>query len=165
MNQIIYNRDKVIEYARKWAYSRNPAYYNFDLIGGDCTNFVSQCILEGCPIMNYTKDMGWYYKNGNDKSPSWTGVQFLYNFLTKNNSVGPYGNLVEIKEIQEGDIIQLAFNNQNFSHSLVVTKIERINRLDGIRVASHTEDNFNKKVAEYKFEKIRFIHIEGGRSY
>ncbi len=165
MKQVVYNKNKAIEYARKWAYSRNPKYYNFDLIGGDCTNFVSQCIFEGCPIMNVTKDIGWYYKNGNDKSPSWTGVQFLYNFLTKNYSVGPYGKQVEMKELQEGDIVQLSFNSQYFSHSLIVTKVERVGMLDGIRVASHTEDNFNKKLNEYNFQKIRFVHIEGGRSF
>ncbi len=165
MKQVVYNKNKAIEYARKWAYSRNPKYYNFDLIGGDCTNFVSQCIFEGCPIMNVTKDIGWYYKNGNDKSPSWTGVQFLYNFLTKNYSVGPYGKQAEMKEVQEGDIVQLSFNSQYFSHSLIVTKVEKVGMLDGIRVASHTEDNFNKKLNEYNFQKIRFVHIEGGRSF
>ena len=36
-----------IAYARKWAFSRNPAYYDFDDIGGDCTNFISQC-LQAC---------------------------------------------------------------------------------------------------------------------
>ena len=34
-----------IEYARRWAFSANPAYYNFENIGGDCTNFVSQGVL------------------------------------------------------------------------------------------------------------------------
>ena len=33
-----------VNYARKWAFSRNPAYYDFENIGGDCTNFVSQCL-------------------------------------------------------------------------------------------------------------------------
>lgn len=75
-----YNRQKVYEYAKKWAYSRNPKYYNYDAIGGDCTNFVSQCIFAGCGQMNYNKGTGWYYINGNNKSPSWTGVEFLYNF-------------------------------------------------------------------------------------
>ena len=36
-----------IEYARRWAFSTNPAYYNFENIGGDCTNFVSQCLYAG----------------------------------------------------------------------------------------------------------------------
>lgn len=42
-----YNREKAVEYARRWAYDRNPQYYNFDPIGGDCTNFVSQCLFAG----------------------------------------------------------------------------------------------------------------------
>lgn len=91
LNNIIYNRQNVLNYAKKWALGRNPMYYNYDSIGGDCTNFVSQCIFSGCNIMNYSKQNGWYYINANDKSPSWTGVQFFYNFLCNNKSVGPYG--------------------------------------------------------------------------
>lgn len=87
MKQVIYNRQKVYEYAEKWAYKRNPSYYNFDNVGGDCTSFASQCIYAGAGVMNYEKITGWYYKNGNDKSSSWSGVEFLYNFLTTNNSV------------------------------------------------------------------------------
>lgn len=82
-----YNREKVVEYARKWAYGRNKKYYNFDSIGGDCTNFASQCIYAGSKKMNYSKNNGWYYNSINDRSPSWTGVQFLYNFLMSNNGV------------------------------------------------------------------------------
>ena len=41
MREMEYNRNAAIEYAKKWAYKRNPNYYNFDLNGGDCTNFVS----------------------------------------------------------------------------------------------------------------------------
>ena len=35
MRERKYARNKAVEYAGKWAYSRNPKYYNFDLIGGD----------------------------------------------------------------------------------------------------------------------------------
>ena len=55
-----YLRNNVLEYAYKWAYKRNPAYYDYDKIGGDCTNFVSQCIYAGSKIMNFTKTFGWY---------------------------------------------------------------------------------------------------------
>ena len=89
MNTINYNRDLAISYAQKWALSRNPKYYNFDAVGGDCTSFVSQCLFAGSNKMNYSKQNGWYYNNGNDKSPSWSGVEFLYNFLTTNKGYGP----------------------------------------------------------------------------
>ena len=42
MKEQEYNRQKAIEYAKKWAYGRNSNYYNFDSVGGDCTSFVSQ---------------------------------------------------------------------------------------------------------------------------
>ena len=76
-----YNRAAAVEYARRWAFGRNPAYYDFNNIGGDCTNFASQCIYAGAKIMNFTPTFGWYYKSLNDRTPSWTGVQYLYNFL------------------------------------------------------------------------------------
>jgi hypothetical protein len=37
----LYDRSAAVAYAHKWAYSRNPAYYNYDKLGGDCTNFAS----------------------------------------------------------------------------------------------------------------------------
>lgn len=97
MREKQYNRQKVLEYANKWALSRNHAYYDYEKIGGDCTNFASQCIYAGSDVMNYNS---WYYKNANNKSPSWTGVEFLYNFWVNNKEVGPHGALVSQNQIQ-----------------------------------------------------------------
>lgn len=153
----MYNREAVYEYAKKWAYGRNPKYYNFDPVGGDCTNFVSQCIYAGCKQMNYNRNNGWYYINGNNKSPSWTGVEFLYNFLTTNNNLGPKGEKMTIDKLEIGDVVQLSFNRQIFSHSLIVIK-NGINT-DNTLIAAHTYDIFGKSVSEYGFEKYRCIHI------
>lgn len=153
-----YNREKVYEYAKKWAYSRNPHYYNYDAIGGDCTNFVSQCIFAGCNQMNYNKNNGWYYINGNNKSPSWTGVEFLYNFLINNKGDGPLGIETTIDKLDIGDIIQLNFDGNKFSHTLVV--IQNSKNIDNTLVATHTFDTFGKKVSDYNFYNYRCIHIE-----
>ena len=165
MKEIVYNREKVIEYAKKWAYDRNPQYYDFDNVGGDCTSFASQCIYAGAKIMNYSKQNGWYYISGNNKSPSWSGVEFLYNFLTQNKSVGPYGYEVEQDKIELGDIAQLSFDGNKFSHSLVIVKIQDKTDLNQIFISSHTFDSFNKRISEYNFKKIRFIHIDKVRKY
>lgn len=165
MKELIYDRNKAIEYAKKWALSRNPKYYNFDNVGGDCTSFVSQCIFAGANVMNYTKDIGWYYINGNNKSPSWSGVDFLYKFLINNKSVGPYGKEAKINEIEIGDIAQLSFDGDKFEHTLVIVNIENKFTLSKIKIASHTFDSFNKAISEYLFQKIRFIHISGVRTY
>lgn len=158
-----YNRENVVSYAYRWAYARNKKYYNFDLIGGDCTNFASQCIYAGSNIMNYDKIKGWYYNSVNDRSPSWTGVEFLYKFLTTNKGVGPYGREVAQYEIQLGDVIQLSFDNSSYTHNLVVVNIGDVNDLSQIRVAAHTYDTYNKAVSNYQFRKLRFIHIDGVR--
>lgn len=152
-----YNRDNVIEYAKKWAYGRNPKYYNYDNIGGDCTNFVSQCIYEGCKTMNYNTINGWYYKNANNKSPSWTGVEFLYKFLINNKGVGPIGRNIEPNELTKGDIIQISFDGQKFTHTLLV--VEKLN--NNIFTATHTFDSYGRNINSYDYKKIRFIKIEG----
>ncbi len=150
-----YDRQKSKEYAQKWAYKRNPQYYNFDSIGGDCTNFISQCIYAGSGIMNYNKLYGWYYNNANDKSPSWTGVEFLYNFLINNNGIGPIGEISN--EIEIGDVVQLSFDGIKFSHSLIVVEIKQSN----VFTASHTLDSYERNINSYLYKKIRFIHIKG----
>lgn len=163
MKEVEYKRVKACEYAKKWAYSRNPKYYNFDNVGGDCTSFVSQCVYEGSNAMNYEKEKGWYYINGNNKSPSWSGVEFLYNFLINNKSIGPYGIKLDknnIEKLEIGDIAQLSFDGKKFEHTLIIVNIENKFSLSGIKIASHTFDSFNKSITEYTFIKIRFIHIE-----
>ncbi len=52
MREVGYNRQAAVEYAEKWAFKRNPAYLNFDSLGGDCTNYASQCIFAGAKVMN-----------------------------------------------------------------------------------------------------------------
>lgn len=81
-----YDRNLAIGYALKWALDRNPKYYNYDRLGGDCTNFISQCLFAGMSQMNYSSNP-WYYIDANRKSPSWTGVEFLYDFLINNKGV------------------------------------------------------------------------------
>ena len=154
----MYNREAVYEYAKKWAYGRNPKYYNFDSVGGDCTNFVSQCIFAGCKQMNYDRNNGWYYIDGNNKSPSWTGVEFLYSFLATNNNLGPKGEETTIDKLGIGDVVQLSFNGQIFSHSLIVVK--NGTNVNNTLIAAHTYDIFGKSVSEYGFEKYRCIHIK-----
>ena len=159
-----YDRKAAVEYAHEWAYFRNPAFYNYQLLGGDCTNFASQCIYAGSKVMNYTPVFGWYYRSPNDKTPSWTGVRFLYNFLTSNKGLGPFGSEVDIKSAEPGDIVQLAVSSDNYHHTPVIVKVEGEPTLDTIFVAAHTNDCDCRPLSSYQgVRKMRFIHIEGVR--
>lgn len=149
-----------IEYARLWAYKRNPKYYNFEELGGDCTNFVSQCIYAGGAKMNYTKETGWYYLNLNNRAAAWTGVEYFYNFMVKNRSVGPFGIEVELREAKAGDVIQLGDFSGDYYHTLFV-----VNSYGGeVYVASHSFDSFNRPLYTYDYNRLRCIHIIGSRA-
>ena len=89
MKQQPYNRLAAVAYAKRWAMARNPAFYDFSELGGDCTNFVSQCVYAGSLVMNFTPTFGWYYRSLQDRTPSWTGVDYFYNFMVNNEGPGP----------------------------------------------------------------------------
>lgn len=159
----MYNREKAVEYAEKWAYERNPAFYAFDEIGGDCTNFVSQCLYAGCGVMNYTPDFGWYYISPDDRSAAWTGVEYLYNFLVSNEGNGPYGEELPLNFAEIGDVIQLSFDGEKFSHTLIVTSTGMFPSSENILIASHSYDSFDRPLNTYYYIEARLIHILGAR--
>lgn len=47
-----YSASDAADYAVKWGEDHNSVYPNYNLSGGDCTNFVSQCIYAGGLAMN-----------------------------------------------------------------------------------------------------------------
>ncbi len=162
-----YDRRAAVEYARKWAFKRNPNYYNFDKLGGDCTNFASQCVFAGSGVMNYTPTFGWYYISAADRTASWTGVEYFYNFLIGNaagegigGGAGPFAEEVSADKIEVGDIIQLGRANGDFYHSPVVVGFSGRQPL----IAAHSNDAFGRPVNTYTFERIRYIHILGVRT-
>ena len=160
MREIPYNRTAAVAYARRWALSRNPAYYDFEKIGGDCTNFASQSIYAGAKVMNYTPVMGWYYRSASDRTASWSGVQYLYQFLLNNRSVGPYAHIVSESEVELGDIVQLGTLDGGFYHSPVITAVTPT-----ILVAAHTYDALDRPLSSYIYETVRFLHIDGVRTW
>ena len=152
-----YNRDLAVQYALKYALVPNPNYFYFDTLGGDCTNFISQCLLSGGAVMNFDKIDGWFYQNSYNRSPSWTSVFYLQKFLTENKTRGPFGQVVDLTKIQTGDIIQIKQNPSRFNHSVIVTKIE-----DGqIYVCAHTYNVKNKRLSSYPYIELLPIHIQG----
>ena len=156
MRSFNYNRNNTVEYAKRWALSRNPKYLDFHEIGGDCTNFASQCIYAGAELMNYRNDFGWYYISPDNRSAAWSGVKYLYRFLTSNENVGPVGMDVDLSAVKLGDIIFLS-NGQNLYHSLVVTGFDT----DGeILVCAHTIDSYMRRLDSYMFYATYPVHIE-----
>lgn len=162
MNVIPYQRESAVDYAQRWALSRNPVYYSFNGLGGDCTNFVSQCVYAGAGVMNPTPDTGWYYYGPNDRAAAWTGVKYFYRFMTTNTGIGPFARLAEHRsELQPGDVIQLGHQNGVFYHTLLV--LERTPT--EIYIASHSQDSLYRPLSSYDYDQARYLHMLGVRTY
>lgn len=155
----IYNRRKAVEYAHEWAYDRNPQFYDFKGVGGDCTNFVSQCLYFGGAPMNFTKIFGWYYINLAQRSASWTSARYFYNFLLSESDYGPYGHLAGYKEMEAGDVVILkTYTSQYPTHSVIVVETSGKNP-DGILVAAHSFDSDYRKLSSYNSVEKFYIKI------
>ncbi|MBQ7117257.1 MAG: amidase domain-containing protein [Clostridia bacterium] len=159
MPVIPYDRQAAINYAREWAFERNPRFYDFSDIGGDCTNFVSQCLYAGSGVMNFTPVYGWYYLSSSNRTASWTGVEYLYNFLVSNEGVGPFGREIGEREAEIGDVVQLGKYDGDFYHTIIITAL-----YPEILVASHSNDAFGRPLSSYEYDVARFIHIDGVRA-
>lgn len=158
-----YDREAAVWYAHKWAYGRNPEYYDYENIGGDCTNFASQCVYAGSGVMNFTPTYGWYYLNANNKAPAWTGVEFFYNFMTRPQATrGPVAVETDITKMEPGDVVQISFNGESYAHSpVVVAVIKNPVTPASILIAAHSYDADNRPLNTYPYKKLRFLHFIG----
>ena len=160
----MFSREDTVLYAKKWWNKRNPSFYNFDAMGGDCTNFVSQCLYYGGISMN-TKQYGWFYYSLNHRSPSWSGVDEFFNFATSNiSNSGVVAKLSNINDVEIADVVQLKLNGEEeFHHTLIITDIVTSGKteveLNDILIACHTYDAFMKPLGEYNISDIRFLKI------
>lgn len=156
----MYNRRKSVEYAYRWWNTRNPQFYNFDTLGGDCTNFLSQCLYYGGIGMNFSPT-GWFYTSLNSRAPAWTGVDEFFYFATNNKSgFGVKAKQSDIPNMKIGDVVQLRlFGEQDFHHSMLVTKILGYSNLNDILITCHTFDAKDKPLGTYNISDVRFLKV------
>ena len=163
--QIPYDRERAVAYAREWALSRNPLFADFTGGGGNCTNFVSQCLLAGCSVMNFTPTFGWYYRSINDRAPAWSGVDELYRFLTSSGGFeaqrtpdGPYAvQATAMRQVEAGDVIQLANTAGEYYHTLIISEITPTE----ILICAQSNDALDRPLSSYNYASLRVLHVEG----
>ena len=154
-----YDRERAVAYAKKWAFSQNPLFANFRGIGGNCTNFVSQAVYAGSCRMNYKPIYGWYYISLNERSASWAGVDYFYNFITGNTGEGPFGEEVGFDRLEIGDVIQLGREAEGYYHTVLVVGFEDEDPL----IAAQTNDAYERPLSTYEYDYARYIKILGVR--
>lgn len=176
---------RVVTYAKKYAESRNPLFYNYGDRGGDCQNYASQCIWYGLggvesatAVNNHNFPMvgpsissrQWYNDGSGNHSGSWTAVGDFANYVKggATSFVGLYGSVTSgIANAEVGDIIQVRENGEDsYSHSYVVVKVTGIagyRTLENIWVCAHSKDVLNGLLSDQGMNgsTFRTVHVEG----
>ena len=154
-----YDRKKAVEYAHTWAFRRNPLFADFEGMGGDCANFVSQCLLAGGAKMNTSPVYGWYYFSLRDRSPAWSGVEQFYRFAANNRSDGPKVTAISAAESAPGDIVQLVTAGGRFHHSGIIVSSSDQPALENILIACHSFDADYRPLSSYNIRQLRFLKV------
>ena len=137
LRQNIYDADAAVEYAYKYngvhpGTSYNSEYKNQVAAGGDCTNFVSQCLVAGgipqsdswkpyTAAWNGTGPFIRYFAN-NLKYSTYVrgGIVDNKNKLMVTN---PAGTSIEISCIHPGDVIFSKGDGNPYGHAMIVTRV------------------------------------------
>jgi len=133
-------------------------------MGGDCTNFISQCLIAGGAVMNTTKEVGWFYHSMNSRAAGWTSAAYFYQFLVNNSGRGPFGYEINLEEVTPGDIVQLKFAGKgDYSHSLMVVRVESPSAPANILIAAHSYDCDDRPLDTYSYVSARGVRVDGVR--
>ncbi|MDO4198836.1 MAG: amidase domain-containing protein [Erysipelotrichaceae bacterium] len=168
-----YNRDAAVAYADQYFNTRNPDWYNFDEIGGNCQNYASQAILAGGIPMDYTGAGQWKCygasstvmpeidnsENASGRTASWVNVNYFYEYAINNTGYGMAAeNVLNIFFAEPGDIIQVSYNDaNNMAHTTIVSKV-----VDGhALVDSNSIDMKDYPIEAYVYPYRRLIKILG----
>lgn len=171
-----YDRERALAYARAWAWGgsrrlRCGSWPDYEDYGGDCQNFVSQCLHAGGIPMDWQGAEQWKWLGHTPdvrqlawgRSPSWSAVKDFYAYCQENEGRGlaaqtdaPLGGL------RSGDVLQFA-SLGDWRHSVLVTGEvrDKSGRLLDLLVASHSADRENWPLSAYAYTTVRGIRILG----
>ncbi len=172
-----YDAEKAVAYSYEWAgrteIIRNPYYSDYSIYGGNCQNYVSQCLLAGGIPMDiegsYEQQWKWYsdYLNHSQTAwgrvPSWAGTEAFYEYTKSNTGNGLVAkNTKYIYTAKPGDVMQYVVDNWA-SHSVIVSKViyDDEGKIVEILVNSNTTDHIDFPLTAYGYTNIRLIRIEG----
>lgn len=160
-NPLSYSREKAVLYAEKYALNPNPEYKYFSIynnIGGDCTNFTSQCLRAGNAQMVFSGRNSWWY-SGKKWSLSWSIAHSLYWYLkinAQNKSYGPKGTEVSsINQLEIGDLIFYENSKRLIAHSAIITSFYDNYPM----ISQHTFNALNIPYIKDWAAKMHFIKI------
>lgn len=91
-----YDRQGALDYADAYAMDRSSDWADYSSVGGNCQNYVSQCLLAGGIPMDTVGGAVWKWygstpsgsAQAEGRSPSWTGVGSFLRYALDNDGFG-----------------------------------------------------------------------------
>ena len=127
-----YDRQAAVAYAKQWVTDRNDEWPDYSMSGGNCQNFVSQCLLAGGIPMDSGGDAvwKWYGDTPNNlpqmagRSASWSGVDEFLQYAANNTGSG----MVAVADAdyysgEIGDVLILGYDEENLYHAVIITDV------------------------------------------
>lgn len=165
-----YDREAAAAYSQNWVGKRNVVWDDFTGQGGNCQNFVSQCLYAGGIPRDITGEQVWSWRKKDTDMPenqmssdSWINVNAFRRYASENHRYGlaalPDASYLEG---EVGDVIQMGFTG-SWSHTVLITRIvtdDKGNILDYL-VDSNTADLKNFPVSAYSLPCQSLVKIYG----
>ncbi len=163
-----YDRKSAVRYAKRWALEKNEEFKNYEEWGGNCTNYISQCVnAGGVPMDFYGENLmkHWYWKSDSKRAPSWTASEPFFQYFMGNNNkdsenFGVYAIETSYENLEIGDVVQLVEDNSAY-HTMIVTKVVyEDDKLKDYLISQNTYDLLNYPLS-LKVGQKRYIKILG----
>ena len=167
-----YDREAAVAYAMEWVGKRNEEWEDYGRYGGNCQNYVSQCLFAGgIPMDPYGDSLWkWYsdipnnYPGTYGRSASWSAVESFRDYAENNTGFGlaaqagaPYYS----GEI--GDVLEIGTADNPLRHSVLITKVIKDqdgNTIDYL-ICSNTSDLKNFPASAYFYSSQALVKILG----
>lgn len=170
-----YDTEAALDYAMTWVdaieVERNDAYGSYDRYGGNCNNYISQCLFAGGIPMDSDGDnkWKWYGEEVNldevdwGRNPAWTGVEEFYTYASENDGYGLVALVDEnVYSGSIGDVLQYG-QNGDWLHSVIITDVitDSDGKMADYLINSNTTDRINYPASAYGYSELRLIKILG----
>lgn len=158
-----YNREEAVAYARQWAGERNPQWQVYDGMGGNCMNFVSQCLYASGIPMDESGSAQWYWYSDNNRVPAWTGVSAFREYAQSNTGYGLSAQVgAPYYSGQTGDVILMSTNGR-YHHAVIISQVisnENGETVDYL-ICSNTGNYRDFPAAAYVYPEQELVRIAG----
>ena len=166
-----YDRERAVAYARQWVGDRSSSWPDYSRNGGNCQNFVSQCLLVGGIPMDISAPGIWkWYGSTPDNLPraagrsaSWSAVEDFLSYTKENRGYG----LAAVADApydtgRPGDIIHMGTADR-WRHAVLISDVvtdEEGNIVDYL-ICSNPADLRDFPVSAYTYTRQLLIRVEG----